>query len=64
MKNTGYELNDMEMEKAVGGGDWDDEDIEAIYICENGTDEVVILQNKKLQPVVTGENTFRKDDDS
>ncbi len=33
MENTGYELNDMETEIAVGGGDWDDEDIEAIYIC-------------------------------
>ena len=33
MKNTRYELNDIEMENVVGGGDWDDEDIEAIYIC-------------------------------
>ena len=41
MKNVRYELNDMEIENVVGGGDWDDEDIEAIYICENGTDEVI-----------------------
>ena len=41
MKNTRYELDDMEMENVVGGGDWNDEDIEAKYICENGTDEAV-----------------------
>lgn len=41
MKNTKVELNDMEMEKVVGGEDWDDEDIEAIYICENCTDKTV-----------------------
>ena len=33
MKNTRYELDDTAMENVVGGGDWDDEDIEAIYIC-------------------------------
>lgn len=37
MKNTRYELDDTVMENVVGGEDWDDEDIEAIYICENGS---------------------------
>ena len=41
MKNTKVELSDMEMENVVGGEDWNDEDIEAKYICENGTDEAV-----------------------
>ena len=50
MKNTNYELNDMEMEKVVGGGDWDDQDIEAIYISESGNDEAVkIIENEKMK---------------